>query len=152
MPSAFIILNESLTLYPRSYLLCRFFRPHIETKRDRQTGEVFEVLDGLMFKDGFLYKRVALSSLIYWGIQPTETELLKFSSSPSSKSSADDLEWVSSIYGSKKRNLPEYRDTKASSSRTKSSKASNLKASTSAEIFDDNDEFNFNLHDLVLFG
>ena len=26
--------------------------------------EVFQVLDGLMFKDGFQYKRVALSSLI----------------------------------------------------------------------------------------
>ncbi|TVU20667.1 hypothetical protein EJB05_36885 [Eragrostis curvula] len=127
-----------------------FFRPHIEMKRDRQTGEVFEVLDSLMFKDGFLYKRVALSSLIYWGIQPTETELLKFSSSPSNKSSVDDLDWVSSIYGSKKRNLPVDGDMKASSSKTKSSKATNLKASTSTEIFDDNEQFD--LHDLVLFG
>ncbi|KAL6620493.1 hypothetical protein ACP70R_035632 [Stipagrostis hirtigluma subsp. patula] len=127
-----------------------FFGPHIEMKRDRQTGEVFEVLDGLMFKDGFLYKRVALSSLIYWGIQPTETELLKFSSSPSNKSSVDDLDWVSSIYGPKKRNIPIEREMKASSSKLKSSKASNLKASTSTENFDDNDEFN--LHDLVLFG
>jgi len=118
-------------------------------KRDRQTGEVFEVLDGLMFKDGFLYKRVALSSLIYWGIQPTETELLKFSSSPLNRASADDLDWVSSIYGPKKRNIPAERDIKSpSSSKMKSSKTS--KASTSMENFDDNDEFN--LHDLVLFG
>jgi len=118
-------------------------------KRDRQTGEVFEVLDGLMFKDGFLYKRVALSSLIYWGIQPTETELLKFSSSPLNRASADDLDWVSSIYGPKKRNIPAERDIKSpSSSKMKSSKTS--KASTSTENFDDNDEFN--LHDLVLFG
>ncbi|RLN30535.1 hypothetical protein C2845_PM05G32910 [Panicum miliaceum] len=127
----------------------RFFRPHIEMKRDRQTGEVFEVLDGLMFKDGFLYKRVALSSLIYWGIQPTETELLKFSSSPINRASADDLDWVSSIYGPKKRNIPAEPDIKSpSSSKMKSSKTS--KASTSTEYFDDNDEFN--LHDLVLFG
>ncbi|RLN00074.1 protein RNA-directed DNA methylation 3 [Panicum miliaceum] len=126
-----------------------FFRPHIEMKRDRQTGEVFEVLDGLMFKDGFLYKRVALSSLIYWGIQPTETELLKFSSSPINRASADDLDWVSSIYGPKKRNIPAEPDIKSSSSsKMKSSKTS--KASTSTEDFDDNDEFN--LHDLVLFG
>ncbi|XP_039800344.1 protein RNA-directed DNA methylation 3-like isoform X2 [Panicum virgatum] len=125
-----------------------FFRPHIEMKRDRQTGEVFEVLDGLMFKDGFLYKRVALSSLIYWGIQPTETELLKFSS-PLNRASADDLDWVSSIYGPKKRNIPAERDIKSpSSSKMKSSKTP--KASTSTENFDDNDEFN--LHDLVLFG
>ncbi|CAN6332486.1 unnamed protein product [Urochloa humidicola] len=124
------------------------FRPHIEMKRDRQTGEVFEVLDGLMFKDGFLYKRVALSSLIYWGIQPMETELLKFSSSPINRASADDLDWVSGIYGPKKRNLPAERDNKSPSSKIKSSKAS--KASTSTENYDDNDEFN--LHDLVLFG
>jgi transcription elongation factor SPT5 len=58
-------------------------------RRDHQTDEVFEVLDGLMFKDGFLYKKVALSSLIYWGKQPTEMELLKFSSSPSNRASAD---------------------------------------------------------------
>lgn len=118
-------------------------------KRDGQTGEVFEVLDGLMFKDGFLYKRVALSSLIYWGIQPTETELLKFSSSPSNRASADDLDWLSGMYGSKKRNLPAERGVK-SSSKLKSSKASDLKASTSTENYDDNDEFN--LHDLVLYG
>lgn len=117
-------------------------------KRDRQTGEVFEVLDGLMFKDGFLYKRVALSSLIYWGIQPTETELLKFSSSPINRASADDLDWVSNIYGPKKRNIPAERDIKSPSSKMKTSKAS--KASTSTENLDDNDEFN--LHDLVLFG
>lgn len=123
-------------------------------RRDRQTGDVFEMLDGLMFKDGFLYKRVALSSLIYWGIQPTETELLKFSSSPSNRSSADDLDWVSSIYGPKKRNLPRERDMKAKASSSKekcsNSKASNLKASTSTENYDDDDEFK--LHDLVLFG
>ncbi|XP_062231805.1 protein RNA-directed DNA methylation 3 [Phragmites australis] len=147
-----ISLKEAAVPAPRliSSQELEFFRPHIEMKRDRQTGDVFEVLDGLMFKDGFLYKRVALSSLIYWGIQPTETELLKFSSSPSNRSSADDLDWVSSIYGPKKRNLPKERDVKASSSKMKSSKASNLKASTSTENYDDNDEFN--LHDLVLFG
>jgi hypothetical protein len=131
-------------------LSCRFFRPHIEIKRDRQTSEVFEVLDGLMFKDGFLYKKVALSSLIYWGIQPTETELLKFSSSPSNRASADDLDWLSGMYGSKKRNLPAERDMKSSSSKIKSSKAPDLKGSTSTENYDDNDEFN--LHDLVLYG
>ncbi|AQK94713.1 Protein RNA-directed DNA methylation 3 [Zea mays] len=103
-----------------------------------------------MFKDGFLYKKVALSSLIYWGIQPTETELLKFSSSPSNRASADDLDWLSGMYGSKKRNLPEKRDMESSSSKIRSSKASDLKASTSTENYDENDEFN--LHDLVLYG
>ncbi|WVZ99160.1 hypothetical protein U9M48_044499 [Paspalum notatum var. saurae] len=147
-----VSLKEAAIPAPRliSSQELEFFRPHIEMRRDRQTGEVFEVLDGLMFKDGFLYKRVALSSLIYWGIQPTETELLKFSSSPSNRVSADDMDWVSSIYGPKKRNLPVEQDMNPSSSKMKSSKASNLKASTSNEDYDDNNEFN--LHDLVLFG
>ncbi|KQK05519.1 protein RNA-directed DNA methylation 3 isoform X2 [Brachypodium distachyon] len=129
-----------------------FFGPHIERRADRQTGDVFEVLDGLMFKDGFLYKRVALSSLIYWGIQPTDTELLKFSSSPSIKSSADDMDWLSSMYGQKKRNVPREHDMNASSSKDKCSKASNLKGSTSTESYDDDVNDAFNLHDLVLFG
>ncbi|KAG8086050.1 hypothetical protein GUJ93_ZPchr0010g8233 [Zizania palustris] len=151
-----ISLKEAAVPAPRliSSQELEFFRPHMEMRRDRQTGDVYEVLDGLMFKDGFLYKRVALSSLIYWGIQPTETELLKFSSSPTNKSSADDLDWVSRMYGPKKRNLPRERDmkassSKASSSKDKCSKASNLKASTSTENCEDD---GFNLHDLVLFG
>jgi len=132
-----------------------YFGPHIERRRDRQTGDVFEVLDGLMFKDGFLYKRVAISSLIYWGIQPTDTEILKFSSIPSTKSSADDMDWVSSVYGHKKRNVPREPDMKtSSSSNDKCSKASNLKGSSSAENYDDDDgdDDEFHLHDLVLFG
>uniref|UniRef100_A0A0D9WID6 KOW domain-containing protein n=1 Tax=Leersia perrieri TaxID=77586 RepID=A0A0D9WID6_9ORYZ len=91
-----ISLKEAAIPAPR-LISSQELEPHIEMKRDRQTGDVFEVLDGLMFKDGFLYKRVALSSLIYWGIQPTETELLKFSSSPTNTSSTDDLDWVSSM-------------------------------------------------------
>ncbi|KAF0925336.1 hypothetical protein E2562_016028 [Oryza meyeriana var. granulata] len=152
-----ISLKEAAIPAPRliSSQELEFFRPHTEMRRDRQTGDVFEVLDGLMFKDGFLYKRVALSSLIYWGIQPTETELLKFSSSPTNTSSTDDLDWVSSIYGPNKRNLPKEQDmkpssSKASSSKGKCSKASNLKTSTSTEDYDEDD--GFNLHDLVLFG
>uniref|UniRef100_J3M8P4 KOW domain-containing protein n=1 Tax=Oryza brachyantha TaxID=4533 RepID=J3M8P4_ORYBR len=151
-----ISLREASIPAPRliSSQELEFFRPHIEIRRDRQTGDVFEVLDSLMFKDGFLYKRVALSSLIYWGIQPTEAELLKFSSSPSNTNSTDDLEWVSSMYGRKKRNLPKEHDmkpssSKASSSKEKCSKESNLKASTSTEDYEDDRS---NLHDLVLFG
>ena len=56
----------------------RFFGPHIESKRDRQTGDVFEVLDGLMFKDGFLYKPVSIKSIHTQGIQPSFDELEKF--------------------------------------------------------------------------
>uniref|UniRef100_A0A0E0PPQ0 Uncharacterized protein n=1 Tax=Oryza rufipogon TaxID=4529 RepID=A0A0E0PPQ0_ORYRU len=150
-----IPLKEAAIPAPRliSSQELEFFGSHIERKHDRQTNDFYEVLDGLMFKDGFLYKRVALSSLIYWGIQPTETELLKFSSTPTNTSSTDDLDWVSSMYGPKKRNVPKEPDmepssSKASSSKGKYSKASS-KASTSTEDYEDK---GFNLHDLVLFG
>uniref|UniRef100_A0A0E0DTM4 KOW domain-containing protein n=1 Tax=Oryza meridionalis TaxID=40149 RepID=A0A0E0DTM4_9ORYZ len=150
-----IPLKEAAIPAPRliSSQELEFFGSHIERKHDRQTNDFYEVLDGLMFKDGFLYKRVALSSLIYWGIQPTETELLKFSSTPTNTSSTDDLDWVSSMYGPKKRNIPKEPDmepssSKASSSKGKYSKASS-KASTSTEDYEDK---GFNLHDLVLFG
>uniref|UniRef100_A0ACD5T8S6 Uncharacterized protein n=1 Tax=Avena sativa TaxID=4498 RepID=A0ACD5T8S6_AVESA len=150
VPAPRLISSEELEL----------FGPHIERRRDRQTGDIFEVLDSLMFKDGFLYKRVALSSLIYWGIHPTDTELVKFSSSPSTKTSADDMDWVSSVYGHKKRNVPREPDMNtssdmktSSSSKGKCSKASNLKGSSSTENYDDDgDADEFHLHDLVLFG
>ncbi|ONM19784.1 4-alpha-glucanotransferase DPE2 [Zea mays] len=55
-----VSLKEATVPTPRliSSQELEFFRPHIEIKRDRQTSEVFEVLDGLMFKDGFLYKKL----------------------------------------------------------------------------------------------
>ncbi|KAK1270352.1 hypothetical protein QJS04_geneDACA013068 [Acorus gramineus] len=57
------------------------FRSHIQMRRDRQTGEFFEIFDGLMLKDGYLYKRVSFSSLSSWGVQPSRNELLKFEDS-----------------------------------------------------------------------
>ena len=39
---------------------------------------VFEVLDGLMLKDKYVYKKVYPDSLSLWGVVPTEEELLKF--------------------------------------------------------------------------
>ncbi|XP_072956327.1 uncharacterized protein [Typha angustifolia] len=104
------------------------FRSHIEIKRDRQTGDLFEVFDGLMLKDGYLYKKVSVGSLIYWGVQPSDAELLKFSKT--SKDEEEDLDWVSSVYVGKRKNIAEEWDHKA--------------AATKENVF--------NLHDLVLFG
>ncbi|XVE99222.1 hypothetical protein REPUB_Repub03eG0178900 [Reevesia pubescens] len=77
------------------------FRPLIQYRRDRDTGIVFQILDGMMLKDGYLYKRVSIDSLSCWGVMPTEEELLKFSHSDNIES--DDLEWLSQLYGEKKR-------------------------------------------------
>ncbi|KAG4910100.1 hypothetical protein GLYMA_20G112800v4 [Glycine max] len=77
------------------------FRPLIQIKRDRDTGKVFEVLDGLMLKDGYVYKKISPDSLSLWGVVPTEDELLKFG--PSENNESNDLEWLSQLYGDKKK-------------------------------------------------
>ncbi|KAJ0988228.1 hypothetical protein J5N97_006584 [Dioscorea zingiberensis] len=50
----------------------------VERKRDRDTGEYFETIDNMMFKDGFLYKTVSMKSISSQNIQPTFDELEKF--------------------------------------------------------------------------
>ncbi|KAF7131830.1 hypothetical protein RHSIM_Rhsim09G0146800 [Rhododendron simsii] len=73
------------------------FRPLIQYMRDRDTGQVFEVLDGMKLKDGYLYKKVSISSLMFWGLMPSEEELLKFE--PNKKEDSDCQEWLSELYG-----------------------------------------------------
>ncbi|XP_058181374.1 protein RNA-directed DNA methylation 3-like [Rhododendron vialii] len=73
------------------------FRPLIQYIRDRDTGQFFEVLDGMKLKDGYLYKKVSISSLMFWGLMPFEEELLKFK--PNKKEDSDCQEWLSELYG-----------------------------------------------------
>ncbi|XP_058007578.1 protein RNA-directed DNA methylation 3 isoform X2 [Hevea brasiliensis] len=77
------------------------FRPLVQYRRDRDTGRMFEVLDGLMLKDGYLYKRVSVDSLSCWGVMPSEEELLKFQ--PSENNESDNSEWLKQIYGTPKK-------------------------------------------------
>ncbi|XP_019441366.1 PREDICTED: protein RNA-directed DNA methylation 3 [Lupinus angustifolius] len=77
------------------------FRPLIQIRRDRDTGKVFEVLDGMLLKDGYVYKKVSPDSLNLWGVEPTEEELLKFV--PSENNESKDLEWLSQLYGDSKK-------------------------------------------------
>ncbi|CAL9106355.1 unnamed protein product [Musa textilis] len=105
------------------------FRPHIEVKRDRLTGELFEVLDGMMLKDGYLFKKVSTGSVIFSGVQPSSSELLMFSDVTNNM--VEDLNWVSSIYNArKKKPVAETLDDEVS-------------------VVTKND---YSLHDLVLFG
>jgi transcription elongation factor len=65
---------------------------------------MFEVLDGLMLKDGYLYKRVSIDSLSCLGVIPSEEELLKFK--PSENNESENLEWLARIYvGQKKKQV-----------------------------------------------
>ncbi|ONK67786.1 uncharacterized protein A4U43_C05F3760 [Asparagus officinalis] len=50
----------------------------VERRRDRDSGEYFETVDNMMFKDGFLYKTVSMKSISSQSIQPTFDELEKF--------------------------------------------------------------------------
>ncbi|KAK7269725.1 hypothetical protein RIF29_22460 [Crotalaria pallida] len=77
------------------------FRPLIQIRRDRDTGKVFEVLDGMLLKDGYVYKKVSRDSLNLWGVEPTEEELLKFV--PSEINESKDLDWLSQLYGDSKK-------------------------------------------------
>ncbi|EOY18833.1 Kow domain-containing transcription factor 1, putative [Theobroma cacao] len=111
------------------------FRPLIQYRRDRDTGIGFQILDGMMLKDGYLYKRVSIDSLSCWGVMPTKEELLKFSHSDNNES--DDLEWLSQLYGEKKRKK-------------------NIKIDKGGEkgegSMGSGMENSFDLHDLVCFG
>ncbi|XVE68778.1 hypothetical protein DITRI_Ditri09bG0097400 [Diplodiscus trichospermus] len=98
-----VSINRAVTPVPKliSSTELEEFRPLIRYRRDRDTGIGFQILDGMMLKDGYLYKKVSIDSLSCWGVMPTEEELLKFIHSDNNES--DDLEWLSQLYGEKKR-------------------------------------------------
>ncbi|GLT32208.1 hypothetical protein SLA2020_068910 [Shorea laevis] len=50
----------------------------VERRRDPMTGEYFENIGGMYFKDGFLYKTVSMKSISVQNIKPTFDELEKF--------------------------------------------------------------------------
>lgn len=50
----------------------------VDRRRDKDTGEFFEMVENMMFKDGFLFKTVSMKSIRSQNIQPTFDELEKF--------------------------------------------------------------------------
>ncbi|KAD1397643.1 hypothetical protein E3N88_42881 [Mikania micrantha] len=50
----------------------------VERRRDPMTGDYYENINGMMFKDGFLYKTVSMKSISAQNIQPSFDELEKF--------------------------------------------------------------------------
>ncbi|BAH91888.1 Os02g0772000 [Oryza sativa Japonica Group] len=49
-----------------------------EARRNRDSGEYYEMVDGLKFKDGFLHKTFSIKSISAHNIQPSFDELEKF--------------------------------------------------------------------------
>lgn len=57
-----------------------------------------------MLKDGYLYKKVSIFSLSYFGVQPSKTELLRFE--PAKNDEHQDMEWIARLSeGREKKNL-----------------------------------------------
>ena len=50
----------------------------VDRRRNRDSGEYFDVVDSFMFKDGFLYKTFSMKSIRTQNIQPSFDELEKF--------------------------------------------------------------------------
>lgn len=66
----------------------------VERRRDKDTGEYFEMVENMMFKDGFLYKTVSMKSVRSQSIQPTFDELEKFRK-PGGDGDGDDADMAS---------------------------------------------------------
>ncbi|XP_051139431.1 putative transcription elongation factor SPT5 homolog 1 [Andrographis paniculata] len=66
-PARFMNIDEARELHIR-----------VERRRDPATGDYYEKIEGMMFKDGFLFKNVSLKSLTTQNVQPTFDELEKF--------------------------------------------------------------------------
>lgn len=63
--------------YDMLYVL-RELHIRVERRRDPMTGDYFENIGGMLFKDGFLYKTVSMKSISSQNIKPTFDELEKF--------------------------------------------------------------------------
>lgn len=50
----------------------------VDRRRNRDSGEYYEMVDGLKFKDGFLHKTFSIKSISAHNIQPSFDELEKF--------------------------------------------------------------------------
>lgn len=50
----------------------------VDRRRDPSTGEYFDLIDNMWFKDGFHYKVVSIKSISTQNVQPSFDELEKF--------------------------------------------------------------------------
>ncbi|KAJ1688274.1 hypothetical protein LUZ63_019664 [Rhynchospora breviuscula] len=78
----------------------RELKLRVERKRG-DSGEYFDFVEGLMFKDGFLYKTVSMKSISVNNIQPTFDELEKFRK-PGEDTSGD-LASLSTLFANRKK-------------------------------------------------
>ena len=65
------------------------------------TGDYFENIGGMLFKDGFLYKTVSMKSISSQNIKPTFDELEKFQTS--SKNGEGEMVGLSTLFANRKK-------------------------------------------------
>ncbi|GKB60253.1 putative transcription elongation factor SPT5 homolog 1, partial [Tanacetum coccineum] len=73
----------------------------VERRRDPMTGDYFENINGMMFKDGFLYKSVSIKSIRIQNIQPSFDELEKFREP--NEDGDGDIASLSTLFASRKK-------------------------------------------------
>jgi len=73
----------------------------VERRRNPMTGDYFENIGGMMFKDGFLYKTVAMKSISTVNIQPSFDELEKFRQP--GESGDGDMASLSTLFANRKK-------------------------------------------------
>lgn len=73
----------------------------VERRRDPMSGDYFENINGMMFKDGFLYKLVSMKSISAQNIHPTFDELEKFRQP--SESGDGDFAGMSTLFANRKK-------------------------------------------------
>ena len=74
---------------------------HVERRRDPMTGDYFENINGMMFKEGFLYKTVSVKCITTSSIQPSFDELEKFRQPD--ENGDDDMAGLSTLFANLKK-------------------------------------------------
>ena len=83
-----------------NWIAIRELNLRVERRRG-ESGEIFDCVEGLMFKDRFLYKTVSMKSINVNNIQPTFDELEKFRK-PGEDTSGD-LTSLSTLFANRKK-------------------------------------------------
>ena len=86
---------------PQYFLLYRELHIRVENRRDPISGDYFENIGGMLFKDGFLYKNVSMKSISAQNIKPTFDELEKFQT-PSKKGDGE-MVGLSTLFANRKK-------------------------------------------------
>ncbi|XP_010530229.1 PREDICTED: putative transcription elongation factor SPT5 homolog 1 isoform X1 [Tarenaya hassleriana] len=73
----------------------------VERRRDPITGEYFENIGGMQFKDGFLYKTVSMKSITAQNITPSFDELEKFNKP--SENGESNIASLSTLFANRKK-------------------------------------------------